>query len=71
MSFAAPTRPYLDLVPSADSTLDTEVERVLALGASRAGTVDGDSDGDGGDRVELADPDGHRFCVQPRPPTAG
>ena len=46
-----------DLAPSADSDQATEVERLLALGASLTG-----------DRTEcqpvtLADPDGSRFCV--------
>ena len=49
-------RLHLDLAPSAESTLDAEVERLLALGASRAdaGCADG---------VGMADLVGNEFCV--------
>ncbi len=49
-------RLHLDLTPSAPSTLDAEVERLLALGANRvaAGCADG---------VGMADPGGNEFCV--------
>ena len=59
-------RPHLDLVPSADSGVADEVARLVALGASYADVGQGDVAW-----VVLADPDGHPFCVQPRPPTAG
>lgn len=49
-------RLHLDLTPRTPSTVDGEVERLLALGATRtgAGCVDG---------VGLADPGGNEFCV--------
>lgn len=49
-------RLHLDLRPSAPSTIDAEVERLLALGATRvdAGCADG---------VGMADPGGNEFCV--------
>jgi catechol 2,3-dioxygenase-like lactoylglutathione lyase family enzyme/predicted enzyme related to lactoylglutathione lyase len=53
-------RVHLHVAPPADGDQATEVERLVALGATRAdlghGTVD---------RVVLADPDGHEFCVLP------
>lgn len=47
---------HFDLRPSARSTVDDEVERLTALGASR--TDAGCSDGAG-----MLDPGGHEFCV--------
>ncbi|MDJ0356289.1 VOC family protein [Paenarthrobacter sp. PH39-S1] len=49
-------RLHLDLAPSAQSTIDDEVERLLALGARRvdAGCADG---------VGMADPGGNEFCL--------
>lgn len=49
-------RLHLDLVPSAPSTLVAEVERLVALGASRVdvGCADG---------IGMADPGGNEFCV--------
>ena len=49
-------RLHLDLAPSDASTVDAEVERLVALGASRvdAGCADG---------VGMADPGGNEFCV--------
>ena len=49
-------RLHLDLAPTTPSTLEGEVERLLALGASRgdAGCADG---------AGLADPGGNEFCV--------
>ncbi len=49
-------RLHLDLAPSAQSNLDAEVDRLLALGARRvdAGCADG---------VGMADPGGNEFCV--------
>ena len=49
-------RVWLDLTPDGDA--DTEVGRLLALGATRADTGRG-----GPGRVELADPDGNVFRV--------
>ena len=56
------SRPHLDLVPSPDSDVASEVARLLALGASYADVGQGDVAW-----VVLADPDGHELCVQPRP----
>lgn len=49
-------RLHLDLTPSAQSTIDAEVERLLALGATPvdAGCADG---------TGMADPGGNEFCV--------
>lgn len=49
-------RLHVDVTPSHGSTSDDEVERLLALGASRvpAGCADGEG---------LADPGGNEFCV--------
>ena len=49
-------RLHLDLTPSAPSTTDVEIERLLALGATRvdAGCADG---------FGMADPGGNEFCV--------
>ncbi|NYD41914.1 catechol 2,3-dioxygenase-like lactoylglutathione lyase family enzyme [Nocardioides panaciterrulae] len=49
-------RLHLDLTPSAPATIDAEVERLSALGATRvdAGCADG---------VGMADPGGNEFCV--------
>lgn len=49
-------RLHFDLTPSARSTIDAEVERLVALGASRANA--GCSDGAG-----MVDPRGNEFCV--------
>ena len=54
-------RLHLDLATAGDN-LDSEVERLLSLGATRVdvghGVVDGEPD-----RVGMADPDGNEFCV--------
>lgn len=55
---AAP-QSHLDLEPDPATGQAAEVERLLALGATR---VDWDY-GEGDDWVVLADPDGNRFCV--------
>jgi catechol 2,3-dioxygenase-like lactoylglutathione lyase family enzyme len=56
-------RVHLDLAP-AHGGLSGEVDRLLALGASRVDIGQGDVDW-----VVLADPDGHEFCVKaPAPP---
>ncbi len=49
-------RLHFDLTPSARSTIDAEVERLVALGASRVDA--GCSDGAG-----MVDPGGNEFCV--------
>ncbi|WP_405433157.1 VOC family protein [Micromonospora sp. NBC_00617] len=49
-------RVRFDLAPPADGDQQAEVDRLLALGASRIGT-------DQAGRVVLADPDGTEFCV--------
>lgn len=51
-------RLHLDLVPSADGTRSTEVDRLIALGASKVDIGQGDVR-----RVVLADPDGNEFSV--------
>lgn len=55
-------RLHLDLVPSPGSDQQREVDRLLALGATRLGLdhVQGLVDG-----TALADPDGNEFCVLP------
>ena len=61
-------RLHFDLVPSEGTDLETEVDRLLSLGAARVetGRVDmGHGDvgrGDSG-RVVLVDPDGNELCV--------
>jgi catechol 2,3-dioxygenase-like lactoylglutathione lyase family enzyme len=50
----------LDLAPPPDGDQRAEVDRLLALGATR---IDAGRDDVG--RVELADPDGNEFCVTP------
>ncbi|GAA0974310.1 VOC family protein [Nocardioides aquaticus] len=49
-------RLHLDLVPSAPSTLVAEVERLVALGASRVDVRCADG-------IGMADPGGNEFCV--------
>ncbi|GAT66243.1 glyoxalase/bleomycin resistance protein/dioxygenase [Planomonospora sphaerica] len=51
-------RLHFDLAPPAGGDRETEVDRLVALGATRAGTGRG-----GTDRVVMADPDGNEFCV--------
>jgi catechol 2,3-dioxygenase-like lactoylglutathione lyase family enzyme len=53
-------RVHLDLVPLAVGR-DTEVERVLALGAR---LVDDQRRADGTGWVVLADPEGNEFCIE-------
>lgn len=50
---------HLDLWVNADESLEAEVERLIALGASR---VEWDYP-EGARHVVLADPDGNLFCV--------
>ena len=53
---APKNRLHFDLVPSAGSDVQAEVERLISLGATRL-----DSDQEHG--VAMADPDGNEFCV--------
>lgn len=55
----AKNRLHLDLVPT-DRTRDEEIERVLALGATR---VDDQRNADGTGWLVLADPEGNEFCI--------
>lgn len=50
---------HLDLWVNADESLEAEVERLIALGASR---VEWDYP-EGARHVVLTDPDGNLFCV--------
>jgi hypothetical protein len=53
-------RGHPDLVPDdADADADAEVERLLALGASRVDVGQSGAEG----FVVLADPEGNEFCV--------
>ncbi|WP_456694724.1 VOC family protein [Aeromicrobium sp. P5_D10] len=51
-------RLHVDLAPPADTDLQTEVDRLLSLGATYADIGQGDVDW-----VVMADPDGNEFCV--------
>jgi hypothetical protein len=51
-------RLHLDIAPPTDGDQDTEVERLLALGARRVDIGQGDVSW-----VVLADPEGNEFCV--------
>ena len=51
-------RLHLDLAPPADGDQQTEVERLVALGATRIDIGQGDVSW-----VVMADPDGREFCV--------
>lgn len=51
-------RLHLDIAPSGDADQDSEVERLLALGAARIDIGQGAVDW-----VVMADPDGNEFCV--------
>ncbi|GAA3338845.1 VOC family protein [Amorphoplanes nipponensis] len=53
-------RVRFDLAPPAGGDQRAEVERLLALGATRVDIGPGEAG-----RVVLADPDGHEFCVLP------
>jgi hypothetical protein len=55
---APKNRLHFDLVPSAGSDVQAEVERLIALGATRL-----DSGQEDGDAIAMADPDGNEFCV--------
>jgi catechol 2,3-dioxygenase-like lactoylglutathione lyase family enzyme len=53
-------RLHFDLAPPAGGDHRAEAERLVGLGATREETGPQD-----GDRIVLADPDGHEFCVLP------
>jgi catechol 2,3-dioxygenase-like lactoylglutathione lyase family enzyme len=53
-------RLHFDLAPVVDGQQRNEVERLLALGATRIDVREGDADW-----ATLADPDGNDFCVMP------
>ena len=53
-------RLHFDLAPPADSDQQTEVDRLISLGATRLNIGQGDVDW-----VVMADPDGNAFCVLP------
>jgi predicted enzyme related to lactoylglutathione lyase len=60
-------RLHFDLAPPADGNQQTEVERLVSLGATRIDIGQGEVSW-----VVMADPDGHEFCVlTPRVPTRG
>jgi hypothetical protein len=49
---------HLDIAPPADESQQAEVERLIALGATRVDIGQGDVSW-----VVMADPDGNEFCV--------
>jgi hypothetical protein len=51
-------RLHLDIAPPAGGDQNSEVDRLVSLGASRIDIGQGDVDG-----VVMADPDGNEFCV--------
>ncbi|GAA4571566.1 VOC family protein [Planotetraspora kaengkrachanensis] len=51
-------RPHFDLAPPAGGDQQAEVDRLIALGATRVDIGQGDVSW-----VVMADPDGHEFCV--------
>ena len=53
-------RLHFDLAPSPDSDQQSEIERLVSLGATRVDIGQGDADW-----VVMADPDGNAFCVYP------
>ena len=59
---APKNRMHFDLVVPADSDVDAEVERLVALGATRL-----ESGQDGPDAIPMADPDGNEFCILTTP----
>ncbi len=63
MSKTGKYRLHFDLAAPADGDQQAEVERLVALGATRIDIGQGDVNW-----VVLADPDGHEFCVKPDRP---
>ena len=57
---SAKNRLHLHIAPTAEGGQAAEVERLIALGATRTGSGHGDAAW-----VVLADPDGNEFCVLP------
>ncbi|TDW17993.1 VOC family protein [Kribbella kalugense] len=55
---APKNRLHFDLVPSAGSDVQAEVERLISLGATRL-----ESGQEDGDAIAMADPDGNEFCI--------
>ena len=55
---APKNRMHFDLVVSPDSDVETEVERLVALGATRL-----ESGQEGDAAIPMADPDGNEFCI--------
>jgi predicted enzyme related to lactoylglutathione lyase len=55
-------RMHFDLTVPADGDVDAEVERLVALGATRL-----ESGQDGPDAIPMADPDGNEFCILTTP----
>ena len=53
-------RQHFDIAPAADGDQQAEVDRLVALGATRVDIGQGDVDW-----VVMADPDGREFCVYP------
>jgi predicted enzyme related to lactoylglutathione lyase len=51
-------RVHFDVTPPVDGDRETEVERLVSLGATRADIGQGEVS-----RVVMVDPDGHEFCV--------
>jgi catechol 2,3-dioxygenase-like lactoylglutathione lyase family enzyme len=56
---ATKNRLHLDIAPSPDDSLETEVERLIALGASRTDIGQHEVPW-----IVMADPDGNEFCVR-------
>ena len=57
---SAKNRLHLDIAPPADGDQQAEVDRLVALGATRIDIGQGDVGW-----VVMADPDGNEFCVLP------
>ncbi len=75
LTFTTTCRPHLDLVVSADSSVEAEVQRLVELGATVHPELNDlgwyafepPPPSDPGGPLVLTDPDGHEFCVRPRP----
>lgn len=60
MTKTGKNRLHFDIAPPADGDQQAEVDRLVSLGAKRIDIGQGRTD-----RVVMADPDGHEFCVLP------